>query len=122
MMKTDNRNANSKETSMIRRGGTLIEVEIAIFVVAVGLLGLLALFPLGAANIALAVKDDRSAHSVANAVAFAKLENPGAAVRTTAATPITINSTVSVTPASMTNIVGGQWLYIDSGANQEIVN
>jgi prepilin-type N-terminal cleavage/methylation domain-containing protein len=42
-----------------RRGVTLTEVLIAMFVMALGLMGIMALFPLGAAQTANAVKDER---------------------------------------------------------------
>src|SRR5207253_9862097 len=42
-----------------RSGTTLVEVLVAIFVTAIGLLGLLALFPLGAVSLAQAIKDSR---------------------------------------------------------------
>src|SRR5262245_1305356 len=42
-----------------RPGISLTEVLIAIFVVALGLLGVLSLFPLGAVRMAQAIKDDR---------------------------------------------------------------
>src|SRR5262249_17300090 len=48
-------------------GVTLIEVVAAIFITGVGLLALLTLFPLGALNMAQAIKDDRTAHAAANA-------------------------------------------------------
>ena len=58
---------------MIRRAGvTLIEVLVAIFVTALGLLALLALFPLGAVSMAQAVKDTRTAYSAAAAAANIK--------------------------------------------------
>ncbi len=45
-----------------RRGGfSLAEVLIAIFVLAIGMMGILALFPLGASQMAQAIKDERSA-------------------------------------------------------------
>lgn len=44
-----------------RRAVTLTEVLIAMFVMAIGMLGLLALFPLGAMHMAQAVKDERTA-------------------------------------------------------------
>ena len=50
-----------------RRGVTLTEVLIAIFVLALGLLGVLSLFPLGVVRMAQAVKDDRSALANHNA-------------------------------------------------------
>jgi prepilin-type N-terminal cleavage/methylation domain-containing protein len=52
-----------------RPGVTLIEVLVAIFVVAIGLLALLTLFPLGALSMAQAIKDDRIALMASNAVA-----------------------------------------------------
>src|SRR5438270_13029204 len=57
---------------MIRRATTLIEVLVAIFVMGLGLLALLTLFPLGVMSMAQAVKDDRAAHAVANAAAIAE--------------------------------------------------
>jgi hypothetical protein len=43
------------------RGGiTLVEVLVAIFIIGVGLLALLTLFPLGALELAQAIKDDRA--------------------------------------------------------------
>lgn len=58
-----------------RAGVTLIEVLIAIFVVALGLLALLTLFPLGALSMAQAIKDDRVALTAANATATLKAMN-----------------------------------------------
>lgn len=54
-----------------RRGITLLEVLTAIFIMGVGLLALLTLFPLGALNMAQAVRDDRAAAAGANAAALA---------------------------------------------------
>lgn len=54
-----------------RSAATLVEVLVAIFVTAIGLLALLALFPLGALTMAQAIKDDRTAHAAANARAIA---------------------------------------------------
>jgi len=45
-----------------RRGVTLLEVLVAIFIAGVGLLALLTLFPIGMTNMARAVNDDRSGH------------------------------------------------------------
>jgi Tfp pilus assembly protein PilV len=50
-----------------RAGVTLIEVLVAIFVTALGLLALLTLFPLGALSMAQAIKDDRVAQTASNA-------------------------------------------------------
>jgi hypothetical protein len=55
-----------------RTGTTLVEVLIAIFVMGIGMLALLTLFPLGALNMAQAIKDSRAAHSAANAAAIAE--------------------------------------------------
>jgi hypothetical protein len=55
-----------------RTGTTLVEVLIAIFVMGIGMLALLTLFPLGALNMAQAIKDSRAAHSSANAAAIAE--------------------------------------------------
>jgi prepilin-type N-terminal cleavage/methylation domain-containing protein len=56
-----------------RAGVTLIEVLVAIFVVAIGLLALLTLFPLGALTMGQAIKDDRIAQTAANATATLKV-------------------------------------------------
>ena len=50
-----------------RRGVTLLEVLTAIFIMGVGLLAILTLFPLGALSMARAVRDDRAATIGANA-------------------------------------------------------
>ena len=44
------------------RGVTLTEVLVAIFIASLGLLALLALFPLGALSMAEAIRDDRASH------------------------------------------------------------
>ncbi|MBV9122885.1 MAG: prepilin-type N-terminal cleavage/methylation domain-containing protein, partial [Planctomycetes bacterium] len=57
---------------MIQRSGqTLVEVLVAIFIMSIGLMALLSLFPLGAINMAQSIKDERTAHIAANADAFA---------------------------------------------------
>ena len=58
-----------------RSGTTLVEVLVAIFITALGLLGLLALFPLGAISMAQAIKDSRCAQAAANAFALAEAAN-----------------------------------------------
>lgn len=58
--------------STSRPGVTLIEVLVAIFITGVGLLALLTLFPLGAMEMAQAVKDDRTGHIKENAAATAE--------------------------------------------------
>jgi prepilin-type N-terminal cleavage/methylation domain-containing protein len=67
------RRRSSRETSSAaaRPGGqagvTLVEVLVAIFVMGVGLLALLTLFPLGALELAQAIEDDRTAAVAAEA-------------------------------------------------------
>ena len=56
-----------------RAGITLIEVLVAIFIMGVGLLPLLTLFPLGAISMARAIKDDRAANIAEEAVAFGQI-------------------------------------------------
>jgi prepilin-type N-terminal cleavage/methylation domain-containing protein len=62
----------------MRRGGragvTLLEVLVTIFIMAIGMLSLLVLFPLGALEMARALKDDRcaSACALANGIAIAQ--------------------------------------------------
>ena len=53
-----------------RRGVTLTEVLVALFVMALGMLALLTLFPLGAMQIGQALKDDRTAQSALEADAY----------------------------------------------------
>ncbi len=54
-----------------RTGATLVEVLVTIFVMALGLITLLTLFPLGALRMAEAIKDSRTANAAANADAIA---------------------------------------------------
>jgi hypothetical protein len=54
---------------------TLTEVLMAIFVMAIGLLSVMALFPLGSASMARAIKDDRLGHAAANAKAIGIARN-----------------------------------------------
>jgi type II secretory pathway pseudopilin PulG len=56
-----------------RAGATLIEVLVAIFVMSLGLMGLLVLFPLGALSMAQAIQDNRAAQAAANAASVAEL-------------------------------------------------
>lgn len=53
-----------------RRGITLLEVLIAIFTMGIGLLALLTLFPLGAIQMAQAIKDDRTGNEATHADAL----------------------------------------------------
>jgi hypothetical protein len=58
-----------------RKATTLVEVLVAIFIMGIGLMAVLAMFPLGALTMARAIKDDRVGHAVANARAMASAEN-----------------------------------------------
>jgi hypothetical protein len=58
-----------------RKGVSLIEALMAIFVTAIGLLSLLVLFPVGAFRMAQAITDDRSAHLATNAFALVQAHN-----------------------------------------------
>lgn len=60
---------------MKRRGATLVEVLVAIFVMALGMLALLTLFPLGALRMAQAIQDDRAAQCATNANAICTMRN-----------------------------------------------
>jgi hypothetical protein len=60
---------------MNRNAATLMEALVAIFVMAIGLLTLLTLFPLGAISMAQAIQDDRAAGAAANAIAMATARN-----------------------------------------------
>jgi len=57
-----------------RPGVTLVEVLVAILITGIGLLSLLVLFPMGALEMAQAVKDDRTGHVKHNAAAFASID------------------------------------------------
>jgi Prokaryotic N-terminal methylation motif len=50
-----------------RPGITLVEVLVAIFIMGIGMIALLTLFPLGAVNIARALQDDRTSQAANNA-------------------------------------------------------
>src|SRR5262245_37607548 len=54
-----------------RSGVTLLEVLVAMFVMGVGMLALLTLFPVGAVSMGQAMRDDRCAQAAANAAALA---------------------------------------------------
>jgi hypothetical protein len=58
-----------------RTGATLIEVLVAIFVMGIGMMALLTLFPLGALSMAKAIRDDRAAQVGINATGTAALRN-----------------------------------------------
>jgi prepilin-type N-terminal cleavage/methylation domain-containing protein len=56
-----------------RAGLTLVEVLVAIFIVAIGLLAIMTLFPLGIMNYAQAIQDDRVAQAAGNATSVANM-------------------------------------------------
>jgi hypothetical protein len=58
-----------------RSGSTLVEVLIAIFVMGIGLIALLTLFPLGALRMAKAIHDDKCAQFGRNANSLAVIHN-----------------------------------------------
>jgi hypothetical protein len=58
------------EVDTERGGATLVEVLVAIFVMAIGMITLLTLFPLGLLSMAQAIKDDRTALAAASAAAI----------------------------------------------------
>lgn len=57
---------------MPRRGVTLVEVLVAIFVMGIGLLALLTLFPVGALELAQAINDDRAGKVASDAAIFSE--------------------------------------------------
>lgn len=58
-----------------RSGVTLTEVLVAIFIMGIGLLSLLVLFPVGALNMVAASKDERTADTARNALSIARTLN-----------------------------------------------
>jgi prepilin-type N-terminal cleavage/methylation domain-containing protein len=54
-----------------RQGTTLTEVLVAIFVMGIGAMAIMAMFPLAAVSMARSIKDDRVGHAAANAKAIA---------------------------------------------------
>jgi hypothetical protein len=79
----------------------LIETLIAIFVSAIGLLALLALFPIGAVSMAQAIKDGRCAQASINATATARFQN--------------LTSDSTVTGAFSSPVPAGAWPSFPSG-------
>lgn len=63
----------ARAATLQRSGTTLTEVLIAVFVVGIGLLSILTLFPLGALSMAQAIKDDRCAQANKDGAALARL-------------------------------------------------
>jgi hypothetical protein len=63
----------SEATIMQRRGTSLMEVLIAIFILALGLVSLLTLFPIGFVQMAKSLQDERAAQLAANATAYMRM-------------------------------------------------
>lgn len=57
-----------------RTGATLVEVLVAIFVMGIGMMALLTLFPIGVLTMRQAIQDDRAASAAANATSVAKMK------------------------------------------------
>src|SRR4051794_38453099 len=72
-----------------RAGVTLVEVLVTIFIMGIGMLALLVLFPLGALNMAQALKDDRCGHAAATAESIAVAQDIRIAAGGTGATAVT---------------------------------
>ena len=67
-------NFSTARLALPRRGGlTLIEVLVSIFIMAIGILALLKLFPLGALRMDQAIKDERCAEAGMQAIELAKI-------------------------------------------------
>ena len=63
---------SKRRTRATEGGAALVEVLIAIFIMGIGLLALLTLFPLGAIEMAQAIQDDRTAAVAADAIALSE--------------------------------------------------
>src|SRR5262249_10251093 len=89
-----------------RRGITLLEVLTAIFIMGIGLLAILTLFPLGALSMAQAVRDERAAAAGANAAGLAvvfDLRNDGSLRTVDAAVSNPLNVSLDQRPPSPPN-------------------
>jgi type II secretory pathway pseudopilin PulG len=109
-----------------RSGISLLEVLIAIFVMAIGLLALLTLFPVGALSMAQAVKDNRTAQAAANAEATAKAlrlnEDDNSAQTGIRALLASVGGIVYVDPFNTGNQGGGVVTDLVTGVPQRIPN
>ena len=83
-----------------RPGITLIEVLVAIFIMGIGMIALLTLFPLGAINVAQALRHDRASQCATNANANANAWNLRHDANVASAFVTQINAGLSVTGPS----------------------
>ena len=72
-MRLEMRPETGRHVRRLRAGLTLMEVLVSIFIMAIGMLALLTLFPLGALRIDQAIKDERTAQAAVQATAYAKI-------------------------------------------------
>jgi hypothetical protein len=103
---------------MSRRSGvTLIEVLVSIFVTAIGLLAILALFPVGAFSMANAIKNGRCVQASINATAFAKFQNianDSSIVNTTSGVNLYTNPDATNLPSLPASYTGPSYpVYVD---------
>jgi hypothetical protein len=100
-----------------RSGATLIEVLVAIFVMGIGLLAILVLFPLGALNMAQAIRNDRCSQAALNAAAIARfLPHDNVADPTYVSSGSQVNYGLRSDPA-VTGIPGGGTNYYTTPGN-----
>jgi hypothetical protein len=103
---------------------TLIEVLVSIFVMGIGLLALLVLFPLGALNMAQAIRNDRCAQAALNAAAIARFlpHDNTANASYTPATKLTygIRSDPAVTPYYTTPPASSSLPTVNSGLSYPV--
>jgi prepilin-type N-terminal cleavage/methylation domain-containing protein len=97
-----------------RPGVTLIEVLVSIFIMGIGLIALLTLFPLGAVNVAQALRDDRAAQAVANAAAYANAQG----TRHLGAGQFTAQLSAGADPNGPSSPVYLDPFYVDLGAGR----
>ncbi len=76
LSQTHRKTTMKDETTMKNRAGaTLVEVLVAIFVMGIGLLALLTMFPIGILTMRQAIIDQRTAHVVQNAIEIAEIKD-----------------------------------------------
>lgn len=86
-----------------RAGLTLVEVLVAMFIMSIGLLAIMTLFPLGLMNYGQAMQDDRVGQAASNAAAIANvfdLRNDAAVVNPAFSTPL-VTSPSTILPSAI---------------------